>query len=238
MLRCFIAVVGTVLVCCVVVVPSYGSVAIGGSPGQCTLAGDPIAGDTLYSFSFWDLSGNYPLLYGAGNISIIDDVALAGSGSAWGVTTGSTSFMLATGAGYSPSGQFLYDNVAYPSNSAPDQLDSTAGLLLVTPSGIEINIWSNDSESNWGGTPGFYSLWTWVPGSDYVVQDGDVHFSITAIPEPVSLIIWSLFGLGSAFGLHVWRRRGIAVPATPTRQPWSDESRMAIHQMIERGYRR
>jgi len=62
--------------------------------------------------------------------------------------------------------------------------------------------------------------------------------SVDPIPEPVSLIIWSLFGLGTMFGLRVWRRRGIAVPATPTRQPWSDESRMAIHQMIERGYRR
>jgi choice-of-anchor C domain-containing protein len=62
--------------------------------------------------------------------------------------------------------------------------------------------------------------------------------SVDPIPEPATIIIWSLFGLGSMFGLRVWRRRGIAVPATPARhQPWSDESRMAIHQIIEKGCR-
>jgi hypothetical protein len=53
------------------------------------------------------------------------------------------------------------------------------------------------------------------------------------VPEPASLIIWSLFGLGSMFGVRVWRQRKIAVPAS--RQPWSDENRMAISQIIERG---
>ncbi len=31
--------------------------------------------------------------------------------------------------------------------------------------------------------------------------------SVNAIPEPISLIIWSLFGLGSMLGLRVWRRQ-------------------------------
>jgi hypothetical protein len=56
------------------------------------------------------------------------------------------------------------------------------------------------------------------------------------VPEAASIIIW--FGLSSMFVMRVWRRRRIAVPATPSRRlQWSDESRIAIHQMIERGYR-
>jgi hypothetical protein len=27
-----------------------------------------------------------------------------------------------------------------------------------------------------------------------------------AVPEPTSIIIWSLFGLGTVFGVRVWRR--------------------------------
>jgi hypothetical protein len=82
------------------------------------------------------------------------------------------------------------------------------------------------ANASWNGSGWSITTGTWAPSRSDV------------IPEPASLIIWALFGLGSMFGVRVWRRRGIAVPATPARhQPWSDESRMAIHQIIEKGCR-
>ena len=53
----------------------------------------------------------------------------------------------------------------------------------------------------------------------------------SAIPEPTTLIIWSLLGLGSWLGMRVWRRRGSPVG----RQSWSPENRQAIHEIIARG---
>jgi hypothetical protein len=58
------------------------------------------------------------------------------------------------------------------------------------------------------------------------------------IPEPATIIIWSLLGAGSWLGMRVWRRRGSGLDdemSGPARQPWSPESRQAIHEMIARG---
>ena len=71
---------------------------------------------------------------------------------------------------------------------------------------------------------------------------GDGSFVLTqtptAIPEPASVIVWSLLGIGWA-GLCVWRRRGKprltggAGGASPP--PWSNETKAAIVSIIERG---
>jgi hypothetical protein len=76
-------------------------------------------------------------------------------------------------------------------------------------------------------------------GGDRDFQDIVIQLdAVSTVPEPISILIWSLFGLGSVFGVRVWRQRRISVPTGPARrQPWSDENRMAIHQIIERGYR-
>jgi hypothetical protein len=58
-------------------------------------------------------------------------------------------------------------------------------------------------------------------GSDSYVND-------TVIPEPATVIIWSVLGAGWA-GLAVVRRR------TGSRQRWSPEARTAIHSLIEKG---
>jgi hypothetical protein len=50
------------------------------------------------------------------------------------------------------------------------------------------------------------------------------------IPEPATIIIWSLLGAGSWLGMRVWRRRGPV-----GRQPWSPANRQAIHEIIARG---
>jgi hypothetical protein len=50
------------------------------------------------------------------------------------------------------------------------------------------------------------------------------------IPEPATIIVWSLLGAASWLGMGVWRRRRGPVG----RQPWSDENRSAICAIIER----
>ena len=54
------------------------------------------------------------------------------------------------------------------------------------------------------------------------------------IPEPASLIVWSLLGMGSWLGMRVWRRRRGPVG----RRPWSPENRTAILEIIELGARK
>ncbi len=53
---------------------------------------------------------------------------------------------------------------------------------------------------------------------------------ITVIPEPATLIIWSLLGAGAA-GLGVWRRRRWGA----TGAHWTEENRQAIRQIVDRG---
>ena len=61
-------------------------------------------------------------------------------------------------------------------------------------------------------------------------------FISDAIPEPGSLVLWSLLGLGSLIGLPVLRRRGNSLGGAPAgRHPWSDNTRNSIRKVIERG---
>jgi hypothetical protein len=60
------------------------------------------------------------------------------------------------------------------------------------------------------------------------------------VPEPATIVIWSLLGAGSWLGMRVWRRRGSRFGdelAGPVRQSWSPEARQAIHEIIARGNR-
>jgi hypothetical protein len=58
----------------------------------------------------------------------------------------------------------------------------------------------------------------------------DVSTVGAVVPEPATIVIWSLLGAGSWLGLRVWRR-----PRYVRRQPWSSETRNAIHEIIARG---
>jgi hypothetical protein len=71
-----------------------------------------------------------------------------------------------------------------------------------------------------------------VDGSALLV-DGTVS-ALAIIPEPTTVAVWGLLGLCWA-GLNTWRRRrnGL-VELTESRQPWTEENRVAIQQMLDR----
>lgn len=81
------------------------------------------------------------------------------------------------------------------------------------------------AHAKWNGAgPWVITSGTWAtPTSDLE--------GAAAVPEPATLIIWSLLGLTGA-GLSMVRRRGGAVG----RGPWPEESRIAIRQIIEQGH--
>jgi hypothetical protein len=45
------------------------------------------------------------------------------------------------------------------------------------------------------------------------------------VPEPATIVVWSLLGAGSWLGMRVWRR-------DTGRRPWPPETRQAIHDII------
>jgi hypothetical protein len=73
------------------------------------------------------------------------------------------------------------------------------------------------------------------PDSYYLPPD---HYpysvDVDTIPEAASIAIWSLLGL-SWLGLSVWRRRRMAGGGGSARSSWSEENRVAIHRIIDRG---
>jgi hypothetical protein len=102
-----------------------------------------------------------------------------------------------------------------PVSTRQEQLDSLAQVgdfhvMVLDP-----------TQHNYSATYG--GGYTW--GQDQIVflTEGEV------VPEPATLVVWSLLGAGSWLGMRVWRRRNR--PAG--RQPWSPENRSAILSIIE-----
>ena len=63
-----------------------------------------------------------------------------------------------------------------------------------------------------------------------VAEDNVSQFGQSPIPEPATIIIWSLLGAGSWLGTRVWRQRRGPVG----RQAWPEENRIAILSIIRR----
>jgi hypothetical protein len=89
------------------------------------------------------------------------------------------------------------------------------GSRLFAPSGDAVREVATDSNASANVSLG--------PGFEFSLPSATV-------PEPASLVVWSV--LGGAAGVAAARRR----PTSANRRaPWSDDSRAAIHQLIERG---
>ncbi len=78
---------------------------------------------------------------------------------------------------------------------------------------------------------------TWAFQWDVALGAGDAFTLVKSkhiapiVPEPATIVIWSLLGAGSWLGMRVWRRR----TASAGRPRWSDENRQAIRAIIARG---
>jgi hypothetical protein len=70
-------------------------------------------------------------------------------------------------------------------------------------------------------------------GDEYTIDDftyNSSDSSNSSVPEPATILIWSILGAGSWLGMRVWRK-----PKHIGRRPWSPETRNAIHAIIARG---
>jgi hypothetical protein len=129
---------------------------------------------------------------GFGSVSATDEggglfLATVGTLTVTGGSDVGTYSLFAGGPGgtFSPSGQFIFDNLFAPASDPT--LDGDG--LLFTGGGLEINIWGN--------SPGNYSFWSF-DGGGYNVADtaaGEVAF-FAATPEPSAFVLLGSFLVG------------------------------------------
>jgi hypothetical protein len=136
----------------------------------------------------------------------------------WGTEGGhwitATSFHF-TDAGDDPNGQID------PGETATlDFIDPWTGVHLVGNLTMDPN------------RPGYLDL-TYVGGGAGNGATGwiDIVVAESPIPEPATLVVWSLLATASWLGVRVWRQgRRVGRPG------WPDENRAAIYDIIERGH--
>ena len=149
--------------------------------------------DPAFDFTF-SIDGNIghgvldAVSVGAGEYNAVSGSVTVTSSSDGSLDLGTFS-LIAGGPGdtTSASGVFFYDNDIYPaSNPALDG----AGLLF-GGAGYEVNIWGN--------APGSYTTESETAGVGSLADTGTT-FTVSAVPEPASLILFgsALFGLGAA----------------------------------------
>jgi hypothetical protein len=123
--------------------------------------------------------------------------------------------------------------VSFPSGSStPAQSFSSA------PGGHYWTNWVSQSETFVATSTSVDLMFSANTSFDVGLDDVSVvpMQSTGTVPEPSTLIIWSLLGFGSAFGMRVWRRRGSSLEVgSRGRRPWSPSARNAILEIVERG---
>ena len=128
-------------------------------------------------------------------------------------------------------------------STAPFSLGSGLGTTDVN-NGNSVNpdaIKSNEN-GNWDNErTAFTTIFATTPLHSFSVDNTtdwiaptSIRFSaeIVAIPEPATILVWSLLGAASWLGMGVWRRGQHG-----GRRSWSEENRTAIHDIIARGGR-
>jgi len=122
------------------------------------------------------------------------------------------------------------ENAELKAFNASDVLVASAftPLNVSQPQGVPVTLTVSDPHIAY-----IRATWDGINESDNGALDNLVY---TPVPEPATLIIWSLLGAGGV-GVSVWRRRrsGQWIDGDVLRAPWPEENRQAIRQVIARG---
>jgi len=192
-----------VLLVAVLAVPTLGSIVTGNSKSGF-VAPPPGGGDPAFDFTYTSNDGSINIVGTLTATDNLDGTFTAVSGSAvetgTGVPAGYANLSLVpnpngTGVYTTPDGKWNIDNQLQPSN-ANGYLISFYGLWFSNGSTGEVNLWGNGGSSN---------NYTYMDLANY---NDDIRgtFTLTEVPEPATLIVWSLLGgLGMAIGC--WRRK-------------------------------
>jgi len=119
--------------------------------------------------------------------------------------------------------------------SQPNSNSNNSSTITFSNQGYALN------ESRYGAIPGQYPTLTpensGYPGN-WHFGDANIFYSyagngspletVTFIPEPATMVIWSLLGGAGLLGLRRARRRG-------NQAGWSEEKRVAIRRIVEQG---
>ena len=178
-------------------------VLLGGASLAIALAAGPAYAGTVD----WSLSGDGDTGSGSLTYNASGDIT-----SFTGIIDGNLVSLLGgqpgSGGAVSPSGLFIYDNILYPTGSAPgvtspSLLDNDG--VLFSYAGGEGNIWGNGSSD--------YAFYTESAGS-YVKQNGTGEVFAISAPEPATwMMLLSGFGL-LGFMMRGSRRRQLSSVAT------------------------
>jgi len=142
------------------------------------------ASATLYNVTFTEGFGGLSTL--AGTVDVVNGIAISGSITATGPNAGS--FTLLTAHTYppyttTPSGTIGFDNIVYPANPRLDIWG--LGFIGGTGGTSEMNLY-------WDASSGTYSLVGWIAGQGYVPNAVSGAASVTAVPEPTTVIAGAL----------------------------------------------
>jgi hypothetical protein len=142
-----------------------------------------------------------------------------------------------TGVYTSPDGSFWFDDLLYTNKNPSldswgllfDVVTTAQGNTLVRNSHglpLEVNVWGNAADNySYYDNSGQSKKGYFGGGLQYTTSNAST--SVTAVPEPVSMITWSLLAAGG-LGVRALRRRGSA-----GQRNWSNENRTAILSVIE-----
>ena len=197
----------------------------GGWQGEYALIPSGYAGLEWSNFHHIEKAGPYPNY----DYGVVDDFAAFNSwGRASAISDSAFDFIGATFTAVTL-------NTTTPSTLSLD-MEGYLGGSLVASRTLVLTL------NNQTAVYDFDAQWNAVDRLEFSETGEDRRFVIdnieldAAVPEPASVIVWSLLGMGWA-GLCVWRRRGkprlTGGAAGP--QPWSDETKAAIVSIIERG---
>lgn len=156
----------------------------------CTIGSAAQADFTNYTFTY---VGSSASAYGT---LVIDNTGVATSGTCTVIGSANMdgTYSLLAGSGFSPSNQFIYDNLVNVNGSPSGSPNYFPGDgLLFTSGSLEINIFGLYNGNN-------YNLWGWNNGYDPTDSGGT--FDLVKVPGPGAL---ACLGMAGVFGTR--RRR-------------------------------